>query len=86
MINISINISLSLGVVTCEWNTRDVTAVRDRDYQPQVGTITLAPGQNSTSVSLNIIDNTTPELEKKFQVVLAKPTGGGKLFSFFGSK
>eukprot|EP00794_Sanderia_malayensis_P009868 gene9868-10878_t len=67
------------GTVTCEWKTNPLTARADVDFTSSIGTISFAPGVNSTQISIPIIDNSVPELGKTFRVQLYNPTGGAVL-------
>lgn len=43
-----------------------------------MGTLEFQPGERYKYITVNITDNTIPELEKTFKVELLNPEGGGK--------
>lgn len=72
-----------LGQVSVEWKTvANGTAVGGKDFQENVGKVTLEDGDKSAMITIRIIDNAIPELTKSFAVVLKNPTGEGQLSAF----
>ena len=49
------------------------------DVQPSSGTILFGSGLNRVELSLSVLDDTEPELEETFTVILSQPTGGATL-------
>lgn len=43
-----------------------------------MGTLEFQPGERYKYITVNITDNSIPELEKTFKVELLNPEGGGK--------
>ena len=74
---------LFTGRVGCDWKTNQISARGNVDFRDGVGSIVLQPGENMTTISIEIIDNKTPELEKMFNVQLYNPTGKGISIGFY---
>ncbi|XP_032062639.1 adhesion G-protein coupled receptor V1 [Aythya fuligula] len=75
-----------LGTVLVEYRTVPVTAFSPKDYEAVVGTLEFQPGERYKYITVNITDNTIPELEKTFKVELLNPEGGvAELFRNDGS-
>uniref|UniRef100_A0A8C8RXK2 Adhesion G-protein coupled receptor V1 n=1 Tax=Pelusios castaneus TaxID=367368 RepID=A0A8C8RXK2_9SAUR len=75
-----------LGTVMVRYKTVSLTAFSPDDYQSIEGTLEFQPGERYKYITINITDNSVPELEKAFQVVLLNPEGGvAELFSNDGS-
>ncbi|NWI09710.1 GPR98 protein, partial [Crypturellus soui] len=65
-----------LGTVAVEYRTVPLTASSPEDYQAIAGTLEFQPGERYKYVTVNITDNSVPELEKDFKVELLNPEGG----------
>ncbi|NWQ77266.1 GPR98 protein, partial [Columbina picui] len=65
-----------LGTVLVEYRTVPLTAFSPKDYQAAVGTLEFQPGERYKYITVNITDNSIPELEKTFKVELLNPEGG----------
>ncbi|NWU68697.1 GPR98 protein, partial [Pterocles burchelli] len=75
-----------LGTVLVEYRTVPLTAFSSKDYQAAVGTLEFHPGERYKYITVNITDNSIPELEKTFKVELLNPEGGvAELFRNDGS-
>ncbi|KAF1420925.1 G-protein coupled receptor 98, partial [Spheniscus magellanicus] len=75
-----------LGTVLVEYRTVPLTAFSPKDYQAVAGTLEFQPGERYKYITVNITDNSIPELEKTFQVELLNPEGGvAELFRNDGS-
>nr|XP_011757031.1 G-protein coupled receptor 98 isoform X6 [Macaca nemestrina] len=75
-----------LGRVTAEFRTVSLTAFSPEDYQNVAGTLEFQPGERYKYISVNITDNSIPELEKSFKVELLNLEGGvAELFRVDGS-
>ncbi|XP_006885449.1 PREDICTED: G-protein coupled receptor 98-like [Elephantulus edwardii] len=75
-----------LGRVVVEFRTVSLTAFSPEDYQSAAGTLEFQPGERFKYVSVNITDNSIPELEKSFKVELLNSEGGvAELFGVDGS-
>ncbi|KAM9694992.1 adhesion G-protein coupled receptor V1 [Trichechus inunguis] len=59
-----------LGRVMVEFRTVSLTAFSPEDYQSVAGTLEFQPGERYKYISVNITDNSIPELEKSFKVEL----------------
>ena len=67
--------------MTVDYATADGTAQAGHDYTPVTGTIAFEPGEVLKSFVVPIINDTRPETNKTFRVILTNPTGGGVLGS-----
>ncbi|XP_066129903.1 adhesion G-protein coupled receptor V1 [Saccopteryx bilineata] len=65
-----------LGRVMAEFRTVSLTALSPEDYQSVAGTLEFQPGERYKYISVNITDNSIPELEKSFKVELLNLEGG----------
>nr|XP_001918372.2 G-protein coupled receptor 98 [Equus caballus] len=75
-----------LGRVMAEFRTVSLTAFSPEDYQGIAGTLEFQPGERYKYISVNITDNSIPELEKSFKVELLNSEGGvTELFRVDGS-
>ncbi|XP_036887970.1 adhesion G-protein coupled receptor V1 [Sturnira hondurensis] len=76
-----------LGRVTAEFRTVSLTAFSPEDYQSVAGTLEFQPGDRYKYISVNITDNSIPELEKSFKVELLNLEGGvtAELYGVEGS-
>ncbi|NWV81048.1 GPR98 protein, partial [Dasyornis broadbenti] len=75
-----------LGTVLMEYRTVSLTAFSPKDYQAVSGTMEFQPGERYKYITVNITDNSIPELEKTFKVELLNPEGGvAELFRNDGS-
>ncbi|XP_045053798.2 adhesion G-protein coupled receptor V1 [Desmodus rotundus] len=76
-----------LGRVTAEFRTVSLTAFSPGDYQSVAGTLEFQPGDRYKYISVNITDNSIPELEKSFKVELLNLEGGvtAELYGVEGS-
>ncbi|NXB81784.1 GPR98 protein, partial [Donacobius atricapilla] len=75
-----------LGTVLMEYRTVALTAFSPRDYQAVWGSMEFQPGERYKYITVNITDNSIPELEKTFKVELLNPEGGvAELFRNDGS-
>ncbi|KAI4570105.1 hypothetical protein MJT46_007399 [Ovis ammon polii x Ovis aries] len=68
-----------LGRVMAEYRTVSLTAFSPEDYQSVAGTLEFQPGERFKYISVNITDNSIPELEKSFKVELLNLEGGASL-------
>ncbi|NXF82786.1 GPR98 protein, partial [Sclerurus mexicanus] len=75
-----------LGTVLVEYRTVPLTASSPKDYQAVLGMLEFQPGERYKYITVNITDNSIPELEKTFKVELLNPEGGvAELFRNDGS-
>ncbi|KAJ7406541.1 G-protein coupled receptor 98 isoform X1 [Willisornis vidua] len=68
-----------LGTILVEYRTVPLTASSPKDYQAILGTLEFQPGERYKYITVNITDNSIPELEKTFKVELLNPEGGASL-------
>ncbi|XP_031794624.1 adhesion G-protein coupled receptor V1 [Sarcophilus harrisii] len=75
-----------LGKVMVEYRTVSLTAFSPDDYQDTSGTLEFQPGERYKYITVNITDNSIPELEKSFRVeLLNSEEGVAELFRIDGS-
>ncbi|KAG8524634.1 Adhesion G-protein coupled receptor V1 [Galemys pyrenaicus] len=75
-----------LGTVVVAFRTVSLTAFSPEDYQSVAGSLEFQPGERYKYISVNITDNSIPELEKTFKVELFNSEGGvPELFRVEGS-
>ncbi|XP_035235780.1 adhesion G-protein coupled receptor V1 isoform X2 [Anguilla anguilla] len=65
-----------LGRVMVGYRTVPLTAFSPRDYEETEGVLDFLPGERHKYISVNIINNAIPELDKVFKVELYNPDGG----------
>ena len=63
--------------VTVDFRTADGTALAASDYQTNSGRLTFAAGESSKSFSVVIRDDTLPENDETFSVLLSNPQPAG---------
>ena len=63
--------------MTVNYETRDGIAVSSQDYQAVRGTLTLAPGVTSGTVSVATLDDAQDEPEETFALALSSPVNAG---------
>ena len=64
-------------VVTVDFETVEGTAEAGADYTPASGRLTFTAGQTAQTISVATLDDTVPEAEEGFTVVLSNPSGAG---------
>jgi hypothetical protein len=69
----------STGTITVHYATADLTATSPSDYTATSGTLTFNDGETSKTITIPIIDNTTPEGSEAFTISISNPTGGAIL-------
>ena len=57
--------------VTFDWTTQDGTAVAGSDYQAASGSETISAGDTSIQLTVSITNDTVPEPDETFDVVLS---------------
>ena len=73
-----VRLSAVSGVaVTVDFETVDGTAKAGSDYTAASGTLTFTAGQLVQTISVATLDDTVPEAEEGFTVVLSNPEGAG---------
>ena len=65
--------------VTVQYTTLDGTAIAGQDYVAQSGTIAFAAGQTEAVITVELIDDVTPESNESFTLDLSNPAGGADL-------
>jgi uncharacterized delta-60 repeat protein len=63
-------------VITVDYTTRDDTAKAGEDYSAQYGTVTFDIGERTKTISIPVFEDTPPENDERFQVVLTNPSAG----------
>ncbi|WDS35578.1 Calx-beta domain-containing protein [Pseudoxanthomonas sp.] len=69
------------GGITVDWSTADGTANAGSDYVAASGSVTLAEGETSTTVSVTLIDDAITESDETFTVTLTNLVGEALLGS-----
>ncbi|KAE8292326.1 hypothetical protein D5F01_LYC09693 [Larimichthys crocea] len=69
-----------LGRVMVGYRTTPFTASSPEDYEDSEGVLDFLPGERLKFVSVTIIDNPVPELDKIFRLELYNVDGGGEKF------
>lgn len=62
--------------VTVRYKTTDDTAVAGSDYEAQSGSVTFDPGETSTLIRVNLLDNNVGEPTEAFSLSLSRPQNG----------
>jgi hypothetical protein len=65
--------AISAQPITVNWTTADGTATASSDYLATGGTLTIAPGQSSLTISIQVIGDTLAEPDETFFVNLSTP-------------
>ncbi|CAB1319363.1 unnamed protein product, partial [Coregonus sp. 'balchen'] len=65
-----------LGRVMVGYRTSPFTAASPEDYEDSDGMLDFLPGERFKYISVTVIDNPVPELDKVFRVELYNPDGG----------
>lgn len=63
------------ATVSVGFATRDGSALAGQDYRAWSGTVSFAPGETAKTVQVELIDDATPEIEERFELVLLDPVG-----------
>ncbi len=76
--NTTLDFTVSLSAssqseVTAQWATTDGSATAGSDYQSSNGTVTIAAGQTSASISITITGDTVEEPDETFDIALSSP-------------
>ncbi|WP_168797817.1 Calx-beta domain-containing protein [Aliishimia ponticola] len=59
--------------ITFDYETQDITTEAGSDYIAQIGTITFAPGQDTASVAVDILNDNAGEPAEQFALVVTPP-------------
>lgn len=62
--------------VTVDYATADGTATQPADYTATTGTLSFTAGETTKTVSVPIVDDTTPDNGETFTLTLSNPSGG----------
>uniref|UniRef100_A0A8C5LUA9 Adhesion G protein-coupled receptor V1 n=1 Tax=Leptobrachium leishanense TaxID=445787 RepID=A0A8C5LUA9_9ANUR len=65
-----------LGRIQVEYRTVSQTAISPKDFQETRGYLEFQPGERYKYITVNITDNSVPELAKSFRVELLNSNGG----------
>jgi len=68
------------GTVEVSFSTQDGSAIAGRDYQATAGTLMFAPGENSKTIAVPIINNGQAECNREFSLRLSNAMGGAFLY------
>ena len=67
---------------TIDYSTADGTARAGTDYTAVSGTLTFAPGDHLTQVTVPILDDAIEDSGETFSFILSNPTGGAQLHAW----
>ena len=71
-IGIPVRLSVPSGrEVTVDYVTKDVTAAAGEDYEAAAGTLTFAPGETGTTITVTVLDDELDENDETFSVELS---------------
>ena len=73
----SLDSAESTQAVTVDYTTIDKTALEGTDYTADSGTVTIAAGQTSATVTVDTTDNEDDEANRYFEFRMSNPQGGG---------
>jgi|GEM_PF-993684 len=79
---VSFTVSLSAaptGPVTVDYATADGTATAPADYTAAAGTVTFAAGEQTKTVTVQVVGEATQEAYETFLINLSNPTGGANI-------
>jgi solute carrier family 8 (sodium/calcium exchanger) len=71
----------SNGIITCEYKTKDVTAVAGNDYVEVTGILEFGHSEKMKRIEIPIIDDAKLEKNEKFMVHIFNATGGASFTS-----
>jgi uncharacterized delta-60 repeat protein len=70
------------GPVSVHYETTDGTAKAGVHYLAASGTVSFASGEVEKTISVDLLDNSEPDFNHNFTVVLSQPMGGAQLAEF----
>ena len=74
---ITVSLNQPVGIsVSVDYATSDQSALDAEDYQAQGGTLTFTPGEQTKTITVNIVDSDRVELNETFQINLTKINAG----------
>ena len=76
---VSFEVSLSrapAGTLTVAYTTSDDTAVAGSDYTAVSGTLTFQPGEQSQTITVDLVNDDQAEQDETFDLTLSDPAGG----------
>ena len=72
-IGIPVRLSVPSGrEVTVDYVTKDITATAGEDYEAAAGTLTFAPGETGTMITVTVLDDELDENDETFSVWLSE--------------
>src|SRR5262249_25005281 len=67
------------GAITFDYAVLSGTALAGSDFVPQSGTLSMAEGQTSITISIAILDDALVEGDESFFVTISNPGGGATI-------
>eukprot|EP00163_Fabomonas_tropica_P013589 TRINITY_DN2512_c0_g4_i2.p1 TRINITY_DN2512_c0_g4~~TRINITY_DN2512_c0_g4_i2.p1 ORF type:complete len:886 (-),score=274.86 TRINITY_DN2512_c0_g4_i2:228-2885(-) len=64
------------GTATVDYETKDGSALAEKDYKPAKGTLTFLNGETSKSIDIDIINMPENDADETFTVTLSNPSAG----------
>lgn len=65
----------SVDEITVDFATKDLSAIANQDYLSTSGSLTFLSGETTQTLTVDLIDDLTPEGTEQFQVDLSNPVG-----------
>jgi polyhydroxybutyrate depolymerase len=75
----------SLGPITVDYTTANLSATAGQDYQAVSGTLQFEPGETIKEIAIPLLRTRADPGAKTFRVVLRNPTGGATLGLYFAN-
>jgi Ca2+-binding RTX toxin-like protein len=69
------------GATSVQYSTANGTALAGTDYTPTTGSLAFAPGEVAKTVSIPLIDNTTDQPNRSFDLNVSLPSGAEALLA-----
>ncbi len=69
------------GAITVDYKFVSGTAIEGQDFQATTGTISIGSGESSKVFQIVATNDTTPESEETFDIILSNPTGGAVILN-----
>jgi solute carrier family 8 (sodium/calcium exchanger) len=67
------------GQVSIDYQTSDINAIENKDYEPQADTLTFEHGETTKTIEVKIIDDKSAEKDESFAIELLNPKGGARI-------
>jgi len=76
--NTTFNFKIGLNAVSelavnVDYRTEEITAAENTDFIPQNGSLSIAPGEQEYTLSIEIVTDTLKEADEEFKVIISNP-------------